>query len=142
MAEIKSTLEKVLERAAAMGQASKEELASEEKNKQGMRLAAEYLQGKTTDLSGSLELIEKEVLVRRGLVEVLLRNIILPRDEDQQRTEKAMQGLLELGKNSGDTRSPVATLDTPSPTATTSPAPSDNGTIGSACVGENCPITI
>ena len=85
-----------------MGQASKEELASEEKNKQGMRLAAEYLEGKTTDLSGSLELIEKEVLVRKGLVEVLLRNIILPRDEDQQRTEKAMQGLLELGKNSGE----------------------------------------
>jgi len=102
MAEIKSTLEKVLERAAAMGHASKEELASEEKNKQGMRLAAEYLQGKTADLSGSQELLEKEVLVRKGLVEVLLRNIILPRDEDQQGTEKAMQGLIELGKNSGE----------------------------------------
>lgn len=102
MAEIKSTLEKVLERAAAMGQASKEELASEEKHKQGMRLAADYLQGQAADLSGSQELIEKEVLFRKGLVEVLLRNIILPRDEDQQRTEKAIQGLLELGQNSGE----------------------------------------
>ena len=102
MAEIKSTLEKVLERAAAMGQASKEELASEEKHKQGMRLAADYLQGKAADLSGSQELIEKEVLFRKGLVEVFLRNIILPRDEDQQRTEKAIQGLLELGQNSGE----------------------------------------
>jgi hypothetical protein len=35
-------------------------------------------------------------------VEVFLRNIILPRDEDQQRTEKAKQGLLELGQNSGE----------------------------------------
>jgi len=102
MAEIKSTLEKVLERAAAMGQASKEELASEEKHKQGMRLAADYLQGKAADLSGSQELIEKEVLFRKGLVEVFLRNIILPRDEDQQRTEKAIQGLFELGQNSGE----------------------------------------
>jgi len=102
MAEIKSTLEKVLERAAAMGQASKEELASEEKHKQGMRLAADYLQGKAADLSGSQELIEKEVLFRKGLVEVFLRNIILPRDEDQQRTEKAIQGLLELRQNSGE----------------------------------------
>ena len=102
MAEIKSTLEKVLERAAAMGHASKEELASEEKNKQGMRLAADYLQGMTKDLAGSQELIEKEPLFRKGLVEVFLRNIILPRDEGQQRTERAMQGLLELGKNSGE----------------------------------------
>ena len=102
MAEIKSTLEKVLERAAAMGQASKEELASEEKYKQGMRLAADYLQGKAADLSGSQERIEKEVLFRKGLVEVFLRNIILPKDEDQQRTEKAIQGLLELGQNSGE----------------------------------------
>jgi len=102
MAEIKSTLEKVLERAASMGQASKEELASEEKQKQGMRLAADYLQETVTDLSGSQESIEAEPLFRKGLVEVLLRNIILPRDEDQQRTDRAIQGLLELGRNSSE----------------------------------------
>jgi hypothetical protein len=102
MAEIKSTLEKVLERAASMGQASKEELASEEKHKQGMRLAADYLQGKAPDLSGAHETLETEPLFRKGLVEVFLRNIILPRDEDQQRIDRAMQGLLELGQNSGE----------------------------------------
>ena len=102
MAEIKSTLEKVLERAASMGQASEEQLAAEEKQKQGMRLAADYLQDKVANLSGSHESIDKEPLFRKGLVEVFLRNIILPRDEDQERTEKAMQGLLELGQNSGE----------------------------------------
>jgi hypothetical protein len=102
MAEIKSTLEKVLERAATMGQASKEELASEEKYKQGMRLAADYLHGKAPDLSESHDTLEVEPLFRKGLVEVFLRNIILPRDEDQQRTDRAMQGLLELGQNSGE----------------------------------------
>jgi ferritin len=102
MAEIKSTLEKVLERAATMGQASQEELASEEKKKQGMRLAADYLQGQATDFSAAQETIEEEPLVRKGLVEVFLRNIILPRDEDQQRTARAMQGLIELGRGSAE----------------------------------------
>jgi hypothetical protein len=102
MAEIKSTLEKVLERAATMGQASKEELASEEILKQGMRLAADYIQGQETGLVDSQETIEKEPLFRKGLVEVFLRNIILPRDEDQQRTERAMQGLIELGRGSAE----------------------------------------
>jgi hypothetical protein len=102
MAEIKSTLEKVLERAASMGHASKDDVAAEEKHKHGMRLAADYLQGKISDLSGSIEGLEKDQLYRRGLVEVFLRNIILPRDKDQQRTERAMQGLLELGKGSGE----------------------------------------
>jgi len=102
MAEIKSTLEKVLERAATMGQASQEELASEEKQKQGMRLAADYLQGQATDFSAAQETIEEEPLVRKGLVEVFLRNIILPRDEDQQRTARAMQGLIELGRGSAE----------------------------------------
>ena len=41
MAEIKSTLEKVLERAAAMGRASKEEIQADEEVKNGMRMAAD-----------------------------------------------------------------------------------------------------
>ncbi len=98
MVEIKSTLEKVLERAAAMGHASKEDLASEEKNKQGMRLAADYLQGNTKDLAGSQELIEKEPLFRKGLVEVFLRNIILPRDEGPAENREGNAGPFGAGK--------------------------------------------
>jgi hypothetical protein len=102
MAEIKSTLEKVLERAASMGHASQEEIAAEEKVKDGMRMGADYLHGKEVDFSGALEPTESAVLVKRGLVKALLRNIILPRDDDQQRAERAMQGLLDLGQGSGD----------------------------------------
>ena len=102
MAEIKSTLEKVMERAASMGRASQEEIQSEERVKEGMRMAADYLQGKDVDFSGILEATGVSALVKKGLVQVFLRNITLPRDDEGQRAEKAMQGLLELAKGSGD----------------------------------------
>ena len=102
MAEIKSTLEKVMERAASMGRASQEEIQSEERVKEGMRMAADYLQGKEVDFSGILEATGVSALVKKGLVQVFLRNITLPRDDEGQRAEKAMQGLLELAKGSGD----------------------------------------
>jgi len=103
MAEIKSTLEKVLERAATMGHATREEMTAEERVKDGMRMGADYLRGKEIDFSDTLESTTGSALVKRGLVQALLRNITLPRDDDgQQRAERAMQGLLALGKGSGD----------------------------------------
>lgn len=102
MAEIKSTLEKVLERAATMGRASQEEMQAEERAKDGMRMAADYLEGKEVDFSGVLEATGVSALVKKGVVQVFLRNITLPRDEEKQRAEKSMQGLLELARGSGD----------------------------------------
>jgi hypothetical protein len=102
MAEIKSTLEKVLERAASMGRASQEEIQADEQVKEGMRMAADYLQGKEVDLSQVMEATGGSGLVKKGLVEVFLRNIALPRYDDLQRAERAMQGLLELARGSGD----------------------------------------
>lgn len=102
MTEIKSTLEKVLERAASMGRASQEEMQAEEREKDGMRMAAEYLQGKTVDFSGVIEATGASAPVKKGVVQVFLRNITLPRDDDKQRAERAMQGLLELARGSGD----------------------------------------
>jgi hypothetical protein len=102
MAEIKSTLEKVLERAASMGHATQEEIAAEERVKDGMRMGADYLKGNEVDFSSALEQTSSSVLLKRGVVQAFLRNIMLPRDDDQQRVERAMQGLLDLGKGSGD----------------------------------------
>lgn len=102
MAEIKSTLEKVLERAAAMGRASQEEMQAEEQEKKGMRLAADYLQGQELDLSEIIEQTQGAGLVKRGLVQVFLRNISLPRNSDLSRAERAMQGLLEMARGSAD----------------------------------------
>ena len=69
MAEIKSTLEKVLERAAAMGNASQEEIATEERVKDGMRMGADYLRGEEVDFSNALEQTTSSVLIKRGLVQ-------------------------------------------------------------------------
>jgi len=102
MAEIKSTLEKVMERAASMGSASQEEIQAEERIKDGMRMAADYLQGKEVDFSGVLEATGVSALFKKGVVQVFLRNITLPRDDDKQRAQRAMQGLLELARGSGD----------------------------------------
>lgn len=102
MTEIKSTIEKVMERAAAMGRASREEIAAEERVKEGMRMGADYLQDKEVDFSIALKQTPAAVLVKKGLVQVFLRNIVLPRENDHQRAEKAMQGLLELGGRGGE----------------------------------------
>ena len=102
MAEIKSTLEKVLERAATMGNATRDEFAAEERVKDGMRMGADYLRGKDVDFSNALEQTNDSILIKRGVVQAFLRNITLPRDDGQERSELAMQGLLELGKGSGD----------------------------------------
>jgi len=102
MAEIKSTLEKVLERASSMGRATHEEIQAEEQVKKGMRKAADYLQGKEVDLSALQEGSESYGFIKKGLVQVFLRNIALPRHDDIHEAEKAMQGLLEMAKGSGD----------------------------------------
>ena len=102
MAEIKSTLEKVLERAASMGHATQDEIQAEEKVKDGMRMAADYLQGKPVDFSSVLEETSDVELVKKGIVQAFLRNIVLSRGEENLRAEKAMQGLLELAKGSSD----------------------------------------
>ena len=102
MTEIKSTLEKVMERAAAMGRASQDEIQTEERVKDGMRMAADYLQDKEVDFSGIMEATGASVYIRKGVVQVFLRNITLPRNDEKLRAEKAMQGLLELAKGSGD----------------------------------------
>ena len=102
MAEIKSTLEKVLERAAAMGRASKEEIQADEEVKKGMRMAADYLQGKEVNFSLVMEATGGFSLVKKGLVLVFLRNIALPRYDDLGGAERAMLGLLEMAGGSGD----------------------------------------
>ncbi len=113
MAEIRSTMDLVLERAARMGKASAEELEQEDTRKQGMKLAAEFLDNKIDNLMNSLSELpgEKQMAVRQGMVEVLLRNIFLPRGETaKERTDKAAKGIIELGGGAGDLSSICAEM--------------------------------
>jgi hypothetical protein len=105
MAEIKSTMDLVMERAARIGKASSEELRFEEARKKGMHLAVEYLDG---SLVAPLEALKEQenslqIPALRGMAEIMLRNIFLPRDETQKdRTEKAVKGVMALEGESGE----------------------------------------
>lgn len=105
MAEIKSTMDLVMERAARIGKASREELAQDEAKKKGIQLAVDFLEGRVDGLAEAVAATEPavQIEVRRGVAEGLLRNIFLPRDEGQRaRTDKAAQGILDLSKGAGD----------------------------------------
>jgi len=104
MAEIKSTMEMVMERAARMtateGQADGDDL-----EKEGMRAAAGYLRGETVDLAGQVSARPPATrgAFRGGVVQALLRNIFLPREAEQQAgAELAMNGLILVGHGSGE----------------------------------------
>lgn len=95
----------VMERAARMGKASKEEVLSEEAEKKGMRMAAEFLDEKSDDITGLLDGEQGEVQMqcRAGMISGLIRNIFLARDEFQQaRVKRALQGITDLSGQGGD----------------------------------------
>ncbi|MGB9711810.1 MAG: hypothetical protein ACP5J5_03425 [Dissulfurimicrobium sp.] len=99
MAEIRSALEIALEKAERLGAANKNEAVSEELFNKGRRLAARYINGEEKDLTIGLKDIKKEDLphVINGAIEIILRNIILPRDKDQWSSiNRAFSGIIAL----------------------------------------------
>lgn len=107
MAEIKSTMEMVLERAARMAAgAGDDNCLSEEQLKEGMRLGAAYMRGEESGglgaRLGALPPAEQGE-VRKGAVQAMLRNIFLAREAEKQAlAEKAMHGLVEIGQGDGE----------------------------------------
>ncbi|RWX48580.1 hypothetical protein VT98_11331 [Candidatus Electrothrix communis] len=113
MAEIKSTMDLVMERAARMGRASDDELQQEDQRKEGMKLAADFLDGKVESLMTALaeQPEKKQMGIRSGMVDTLLRNIFLHRDEmGKERTEKAAQGIREISGDAGEVGSICAEM--------------------------------
>ncbi|MBU0728221.1 MAG: hypothetical protein KKE17_01960 [Proteobacteria bacterium] len=104
MAEIRSTLDMVMERAARMTAESGEALDPEEQQKQGMRKAAGFMRGDDDDLLQSFTGVkpDEQVAIRQGMAKTLLRNIVLPRDEESGEVNRAIQGLLQLGQGGSD----------------------------------------
>ncbi|MBU0485455.1 MAG: hypothetical protein KKB30_13200 [Proteobacteria bacterium] len=105
MAEIRSTMDMVMERAARMGGDAGSDLEAEEKIKAGMRAGAGYLRSEVADLAkfvSSQAESDRSSLVK-GITQALLRNIALPRESDQQSVaETAMNGLVQVGQGSGE----------------------------------------
>lgn len=105
MAEIKSTMEMVLERAARMAEAAPEVTENEDLVKTGMKLAADYIKSGDADFVTTLGTYstKDQVAIKKGMAQTLLRNIVLPRDEDLQSTgQTALQGILSLSQSSGE----------------------------------------
>jgi hypothetical protein len=96
LAEIKSAMELALEKAEQYGRASKEELTRDQYRDQGRQLAVNFLKN-GVDLNASLAGLAAAAQpeARTAIKEVLLRNIILPRDgEVDPRMAHALEGLL------------------------------------------------
>ncbi len=94
-------MEMVLERAARLEAEAGESLSKEEKSQEGMRLAAQYMRGEDVDFAGMLAKPQEErALLVQGALRALLRNISLPREEDDQASAgQAMMGMLQLGQD-------------------------------------------
>ncbi len=102
MAEIKSTMDMVMERAARMA-AESAAAGDDAKIEEGMRAAAAYLRGEAIDLAAQVAALPPadQTAFRRGVVQALLRNIFLPREaEQQQGAEQAMNGLVQVSHGS------------------------------------------
>ncbi len=99
MGEIKSALEIAMEKAERLGKASKEELEKERWQSKGKKIAAQYINGEIESLRQELEKLPPGEIQEAisGAVEVLIRNIILPRDKFQwDNIKKAISGLTDL----------------------------------------------
>jgi hypothetical protein len=101
LAEIKSALELALEKAERYGKATKEELNRDQYRDQGRQLAVNFLKD-GVDLEAGISSLPAPAQdeARTAVKEVLLRNIILPRNgELEERLAQALQGLMLVAKD-------------------------------------------
>jgi hypothetical protein len=105
MAEIRSTMDMVMERAAKLAAEADEVSSDETLQNEGMKLAASFLNNQDKDL---LELLknraaDEQMAVRAGMARTLLRNIVLPRAEEiSDQSLLSLSALQELSGNSAD----------------------------------------
>lgn len=105
MAEIKSTLEMVMARAAKMTAEVAETPDNDNAERIGMRIAASLLNGESVDLSGYLkeQPPEDQMSIRSGMIRTLLRNIVLPReDEISETTRIGLSAIQDLSGNAAE----------------------------------------
>lgn len=102
MAEIKSTMDLVMERMARMTANTAEPVNNDEDNEKiGMKAAAAYLDNTLADLTQELAQHppEAQKAVFSGATKILLRNVLLPRDERlQERSDSALNGIITIAQ--------------------------------------------
>jgi len=97
MGEMKSAWQIAMEKADKLGKVSPDELNSIKYVPEGNRIASQFLQDEKTDLLSELAKFSADDaarFIKKGIDEILVRNITLPRnDEDIRKTNRAMAGL-------------------------------------------------
>ncbi len=97
MGEMKSAWQIAMEKADKLGKASPEEIHSIKFVPEGNKLASMFLLDDKMNLTAEISKLqagEAEKYVKKGIEEILLRNISLPHsEEDMRRTKKSMDGL-------------------------------------------------
>lgn len=99
MAEIKSTLEIALERANKILQTSGTDVKDIKYEEDGKKIAAKFMNEKGTKLKDLMKDIDPSGLKSyiNGIMDILLRNITLPKDKSQWDTiERAFEGIIEI----------------------------------------------
>jgi len=103
MGEMKSSWQIAMEKAEKLGKVSQEEINSIKYVPEGNRIASQYLQDEKADLMAELakfQSADAAAHVKKGIDEILLRNIGLPHnEEDMRRTNRAMSGLRLIKEN-------------------------------------------
>jgi len=106
MAEIRSTLDMVMERAARMAAETPDTSSTEDSTREkGMRLAVAYLNGEQSDLLKTLQEqpAADQMEIRSGMAKTLLRNIILPRGGTiSEQSRLSLKGLPAIAGKSAD----------------------------------------
>ncbi|MCD6489446.1 MAG: hypothetical protein J7K20_01800 [Thermodesulfobacterium sp.] len=104
--EIKSTLEIALEKAEKIGKASKEELETFKLKEEAQRLAAKFLRNEISNFEEKVKEFLKDKnpqqkkIIYQGMVDVFLKNVVLPSYEYQlEDIKKTLDGLQTLFKN-------------------------------------------
>jgi hypothetical protein len=103
MGEMKSSWQIAMEKAEKLGKVSPDEINSIKYVPEGNRIASQYLQDEKSDLMAEMAKypdVDAAKYVKKGIDEILLRNISLPHnEEDMRRTNRAMAGLRLIKEN-------------------------------------------
>jgi hypothetical protein len=103
MSEMKSAWEIAMEKADKLGKASPEELSSLKYVPEGNKIASMFLQDDKLKLPEEISKYaspDASRYVKKGIEEILLRNITLPHnEEDLRRTKRSMEGLRLIKEN-------------------------------------------
>ena len=103
MGEMKSAWQIAMEKADKLGKVSQDELNTIKYVPEGNRIASQFLIDEKMDLSTEIAKVqpaEASRFVKKGVEEILLRNIGLPRnDEEFRRTNRSMAGLRSIKEN-------------------------------------------